>query len=280
MIQALSTYNDRQGCLYGCDTLEANWFEERCQQTSGASAGERVPEGAKELRDHMATARHPDQVDTDRIKRYPQLDTTRIMANDGSKEFITTAKLMFQGKQNIHLRPEKTPMITEATYKESLRARPLETPQEGPDAVLKRHPADLEERYLGSNYRDDYTPKAPDQTMPAGGFKYEKSIEYNPMPFPAETGANRPPLPAGVRVAGADCFGQHHRTSSIRMFNSFRESDPSRLGITSDKDDFGPGYFPYQATRPPPVLDAKRKCVFTAHQTGGMQKAGYNIWSG
>jgi hypothetical protein len=276
MIQALSTYNDRQGGLYGCDTLEANWFEERCQETSGASSGERVPEGAKELRDSMATARYPDQVVTDRTKRWPQLDTWRIMANDGSKDYLTTNKLMIQGKQNLVMKPEKTPMITEATYNQSLRARPTQTPLEGPDAVLKRHPADLEERYLNTNYRDDYAPKQPDQVTPAGGFKYEKSIEYNPMPFPAENAAEKMNLQSGP----VNEFAQHHKTSSIRMFNSFRASDASRLGLTSQLDDLGPGYFPFEAARPSMPLDAKRVCTFTAHQTGGMKKGGYNIWSG
>ena len=129
-------------------------------------AGERVPEGAKELRDHLATARYPDQVVTDRIKRYPQLDTRRIVANDGrhsplpragpwllqqrynfyhnfclttnmlkpmchSKDFMTTSKLMLQGKQNLDMKPDKMPMITETTYQQCLRPRPTQTPLEG-----------------------------------------------------------------------------------------------------------------------------------------------------
>jgi hypothetical protein len=138
----------------------------------------------------------------------------------------------------LQVPPDSVPMLQASNWREALRDRTTNTPLEGPDSILPRHRADLNERHLHTNYADEYARQVND-TIPAAGFKFEPTIEFNPLPYPAETGSNRPPDPNRHEK-----FGQFHKTSAIQMFKSFRESDQSRLGLKSEVDDLGPGVYP------------------------------------
>ncbi|KAG8468459.1 hypothetical protein KFE25_013542 [Diacronema lutheri] len=102
----VSQYNDRLGRIYGSDTLEANWFEERLQLEAGA---------LKQPSDEQPVLRpfepelsaHQKHISgglaiCSRQKRYPFMFQSRSIVSDGAFERLSMSETFFKP---LHERP-------------------------------------------------------------------------------------------------------------------------------------------------------------------------------
>lgn len=182
---ALSWQNDRQGSMYTHKTLEANWYEEQFQDSSGTNVGLRIPGrkhhdvgmiSAADGRVAVGVARESEPALSSMppengpsaaaglgvlpcLRRAPQPSTERTMHQpewDGnyattSKEELGTAILAAQAPATASSvgasKMAKTSMLSDATFMHTMTARESSLPSKGFGAAVPRHDGSQEARY-------------------------------------------------------------------------------------------------------------------------------------
>ena len=210
----LNWHNDRSGCMYTSGTLEANWWEERVQNSSGTNVGLRAPDRAHHepppdfvLRDRDPSMSAPLNGGLDVLTCYyrqPEGPSRTMHLKEAAMDYATTAKegISWPTEKDSHRSSDHrdvqklkelnaTKMIGLSTFSEAGRGRastiqpePVQNPVSDwrsstsdmmVDGIKANHPSKAKNAHL------ELTQK-PTLTEVRGGF--EKSITNRLAIFP------------------------------------------------------------------------------------------------
>jgi len=147
--------------VYGCKTLNDNWFEDRCQPAGSLSAsGDITKKATRKYESEIAYIGERYDV-LSRIGRVPD-KKSYATPDDGFNEKSRTSLVDFahprSRKEFIANPPTKAQFITTETVPEVCyeERRPLQGPPRGFGAVLNRHEATHEIRHWNTTFGDTF----------------------------------------------------------------------------------------------------------------------------
>jgi len=160
----------RSGRIFGPNTLEDNWFEDREQTVGGNVGGKLLSKDTKEgfarrsYETHFAAAPR-------RNTRRDFMGLRRTLANDGERCLNITSRDDFTAPQKEPDRPKQS-LVRVDTFKHTKNPRPTDTPQDG--SMWSTHPRHPEEH--GQRYFDTTT-----QTEMDNGLKTREDLVLPPV---------------------------------------------------------------------------------------------------
>mmetsp|Transcript_12738 Transcript_12738/g.29316 ORF Transcript_12738/g.29316 Transcript_12738/m.29316 type:complete len:188 (-) Transcript_12738:1124-1687(-) len=174
-------------------------------------------------------------------------------------------------------RNDYRPMVTAETFHTASIPRTTSKPARGYGAVVKQHPDNHEQRHWETTTGSAYVAHNRGQD-PKAGFKYDSSVQANPLPFPCGENAIKT---QNAKDAKQGSFSEHHICTATRMFLDYRGQQPPRLGIVAPEDAHGPP-LPLAIAETYPKQegpkDFTRKNIIAGDARDNDRRAGFRLW--